>query len=47
MVEVQKEERKGNQGDERFIQRMYMRNIAELSEMPAVALKYKKEEVEQ
>jgi len=30
MVEVQKEERKGNQGDERFIQRMYMRNIADI-----------------
>jgi len=28
MEEVQKEERKENRGDGRFIQRMYMRNIA-------------------
>jgi len=30
MEEVQKEERKKNRGDERFIQRMYMRNIADI-----------------
>jgi len=30
MEETQKEERKGNRGDGRFIQRMYMRNIADI-----------------
>ncbi|RLG32594.1 hypothetical protein DRN97_07010 [Methanosarcinales archaeon] len=30
MEEVQKEERKENRGDGRFIQRMYMRNIADI-----------------
>ena len=30
MEEMQKEERKENRGDERFIQRMYMRNIADI-----------------
>ena len=30
MEEVQKEERKENRGDGRFIQRMYMRNIASI-----------------
>jgi len=30
MEEVQKEERKGNRGDGRFIQRMYMRNIMDI-----------------
>ena len=30
MEEVQKEERKENRGDGRFIERMYMRNIADI-----------------
>jgi len=30
MEEVQKEERKENRGDGRFIQRMYTRNIADI-----------------
>ena len=30
MEEVQKEERKENRGDGSFIQRMYMRNIADI-----------------
>ena len=30
MEKVQKEERKENRGDGRFIQRMYMRNIADI-----------------